>query len=206
LNYTFIFFNQFYFVFSGLKIIGHRNPDSNLESRCTLLHRVKTRPHFFPPLHSHFASFPSLYLLSDLTFARRISGHCLGTIRPEITFRPVVTVMSVSAIFTFSPLLFAIKMLTTPALKNIRYLHIKMSGSSYVNQGRSCMRTPQIPFLLHRFRVPSICGASGEDPYFCLVVCLKGNMIQRLAGCTDSRQERHYVLNLVHTFQQVKFK
>jgi hypothetical protein len=33
LNYTFIFSKQFYFV-SGLKIIGHGNPDNNLESSC----------------------------------------------------------------------------------------------------------------------------------------------------------------------------
>jgi hypothetical protein len=33
-SYTFIFRKQFYFVISGLKIIGHGNPDSNLESPC----------------------------------------------------------------------------------------------------------------------------------------------------------------------------
>jgi hypothetical protein len=35
LSYTFIFRKQFHFVFNDLKIIGHRNPDNNLES---LLH------------------------------------------------------------------------------------------------------------------------------------------------------------------------
>jgi hypothetical protein len=33
-NHTFIFRKQFYFIFSILKIIGHGNPDSNLESLC----------------------------------------------------------------------------------------------------------------------------------------------------------------------------
>jgi hypothetical protein len=36
LSYTFIFRKQFYFVISGLKIIGHGNPDNNLESPCIL--------------------------------------------------------------------------------------------------------------------------------------------------------------------------
>jgi hypothetical protein len=36
LSYTFIFRKQFYFVVSGLKIIGHGNPDNNLESPCIL--------------------------------------------------------------------------------------------------------------------------------------------------------------------------
>jgi len=36
LSYTFIFRKQFYFVVSGLKIIGHGNPDNNLESSCIL--------------------------------------------------------------------------------------------------------------------------------------------------------------------------
>jgi hypothetical protein len=36
LSYTFIFHKQFYFVVSGLKIIGHGNPDNNLESPCIL--------------------------------------------------------------------------------------------------------------------------------------------------------------------------
>jgi hypothetical protein len=31
---TFIFLKHFYFVISGLKIIGHGNPDNNLESLC----------------------------------------------------------------------------------------------------------------------------------------------------------------------------
>jgi hypothetical protein len=34
LSYTFIFRKQFYFLISGLKIIGHGNPDNNLESPC----------------------------------------------------------------------------------------------------------------------------------------------------------------------------
>jgi hypothetical protein len=34
LSYTFIFHKQFCFVVSGLKIIGHGNPDHNLESPC----------------------------------------------------------------------------------------------------------------------------------------------------------------------------
>jgi hypothetical protein len=34
LSYTFIFHTQFYFVVSGLKIIGHGNPDSDFESHC----------------------------------------------------------------------------------------------------------------------------------------------------------------------------
>jgi hypothetical protein len=34
-TYVFIFHKQFYFVVSGLKIIGHGNPDKNLESLCT---------------------------------------------------------------------------------------------------------------------------------------------------------------------------
>jgi hypothetical protein len=33
-SYSFIFSKQFYFVFSGLKIIGDGNPDNNLESHC----------------------------------------------------------------------------------------------------------------------------------------------------------------------------
>jgi len=32
LSYNFIFRKQFYFIFSGLKIIGHENPDNNFES------------------------------------------------------------------------------------------------------------------------------------------------------------------------------
>jgi len=34
LSYIFIFRKQFYFGISGLKIIGHGNPDNNLESIC----------------------------------------------------------------------------------------------------------------------------------------------------------------------------
>jgi hypothetical protein len=34
-RYTFIFRKQFYFVMFDLKIIGHGNPDSNLESPCS---------------------------------------------------------------------------------------------------------------------------------------------------------------------------
>jgi hypothetical protein len=34
LSYTFIFHKQFYFVVFGLKIVGHGNPDNNLESLC----------------------------------------------------------------------------------------------------------------------------------------------------------------------------
>jgi hypothetical protein len=34
--YTFIFCKQFYFIVSGFKITGNRNPDNNLESPCTL--------------------------------------------------------------------------------------------------------------------------------------------------------------------------
>jgi hypothetical protein len=34
ISYTFIFRKQFYFVVSGLKIIGQGNPDNNLESHC----------------------------------------------------------------------------------------------------------------------------------------------------------------------------
>jgi hypothetical protein len=37
LGYTSIFWKQFYFVVSELKIIGHKNPDNNLESPCTSL-------------------------------------------------------------------------------------------------------------------------------------------------------------------------
>jgi hypothetical protein len=36
LSYTFIFPKQLYFIFSGLKIVGHGNPDNNFESSCTL--------------------------------------------------------------------------------------------------------------------------------------------------------------------------
>jgi hypothetical protein len=32
MSYTFIFHQQYYFVISGLKIIGHGNPDNNIES------------------------------------------------------------------------------------------------------------------------------------------------------------------------------
>jgi hypothetical protein len=32
-----VIFQQFYFVVSELKIIGHGNPDNNLESLCILL-------------------------------------------------------------------------------------------------------------------------------------------------------------------------
>jgi hypothetical protein len=35
-----MFRKQFYFIFSGLKIIGHRNPDSNIESLCISAHRL----------------------------------------------------------------------------------------------------------------------------------------------------------------------
>jgi hypothetical protein len=35
-GYTFIFCKQFRYVISGLTIIGHGNPDSNLESSCRL--------------------------------------------------------------------------------------------------------------------------------------------------------------------------
>jgi hypothetical protein len=34
LNYTLKFHKQFYFFISGLEIIGHGNPDNNLESFC----------------------------------------------------------------------------------------------------------------------------------------------------------------------------
>jgi hypothetical protein len=34
LNYSFIFRNQFYFIVSGLKIIGHGNTGNNLELHC----------------------------------------------------------------------------------------------------------------------------------------------------------------------------
>jgi hypothetical protein len=37
LRYTFIRSEQFYFVFSGFKIIGHGNPDNNLESHFKLI-------------------------------------------------------------------------------------------------------------------------------------------------------------------------
>jgi hypothetical protein len=40
LSYTFIYRKQFYFVVSGLKIIGHGNPDNNLESPGTSMRRV----------------------------------------------------------------------------------------------------------------------------------------------------------------------
>jgi hypothetical protein len=36
LSYTFFFRKQFYFVVSGLKIVGHGNPDNNLESSCRI--------------------------------------------------------------------------------------------------------------------------------------------------------------------------
>jgi hypothetical protein len=36
MSYTFTFLKQFYCVASGLKIIGHRNPDDNLESPCKM--------------------------------------------------------------------------------------------------------------------------------------------------------------------------
>jgi hypothetical protein len=32
MSYTFIFHEQLYFIICGLKTIGHRNPDNNLES------------------------------------------------------------------------------------------------------------------------------------------------------------------------------
>jgi hypothetical protein len=35
--YTLIFRKQFYCIFSGLNIIGHGNPDNNLESPCILM-------------------------------------------------------------------------------------------------------------------------------------------------------------------------
>jgi hypothetical protein len=37
---TFVFRKQIYFVVSSLRIIGHGNPDNNLESHCKLLARV----------------------------------------------------------------------------------------------------------------------------------------------------------------------
>jgi hypothetical protein len=36
LGYVFIFRQQFYLIVSGLKIMGHGNPDNNLESLCIL--------------------------------------------------------------------------------------------------------------------------------------------------------------------------
>jgi hypothetical protein len=36
LSSDFIFLNRFYFIVSGLKILGHGNPDNNLESYCVL--------------------------------------------------------------------------------------------------------------------------------------------------------------------------
>jgi hypothetical protein len=52
LSYTFIFHKQFYFVVSGLKIIGHGNPDNNLESPCTSLAKGGTsRKRPSPHLH-----------------------------------------------------------------------------------------------------------------------------------------------------------
>jgi hypothetical protein len=33
-SYAFVFRKQFYFVLSGLNVIGHGNPDNNLESHC----------------------------------------------------------------------------------------------------------------------------------------------------------------------------
>jgi hypothetical protein len=40
LNYTFVFRKPFYFVAFGLKIIGHQNPDNNLESLCILVSQI----------------------------------------------------------------------------------------------------------------------------------------------------------------------
>jgi hypothetical protein len=40
LSYIFIFHKQFYFVISGLKIIGHENPDNNLESPCISVYKT----------------------------------------------------------------------------------------------------------------------------------------------------------------------
>jgi hypothetical protein len=37
-----MFRKQFYFVVSGLKITGHRNPDNNLESRCKMENENRT--------------------------------------------------------------------------------------------------------------------------------------------------------------------
>jgi hypothetical protein len=37
-SYVFIFRQQLYFVFFNLKIIGHGNPDNNLESHCIIRH------------------------------------------------------------------------------------------------------------------------------------------------------------------------
>jgi hypothetical protein len=37
LSYAFIFRQQFYFILPGLKIIGHGNPNNNLESPCIIL-------------------------------------------------------------------------------------------------------------------------------------------------------------------------
>jgi hypothetical protein len=34
MSYTFIFHKQLYFIISGLKTMGHRNPDNNFESHC----------------------------------------------------------------------------------------------------------------------------------------------------------------------------
>jgi hypothetical protein len=38
-TYTFIFLKQFYFILSGVKIMGHGNPDNNLESLCIICRR-----------------------------------------------------------------------------------------------------------------------------------------------------------------------
>jgi hypothetical protein len=93
--------------FSGLNILGHGIFDNNLESICSLLHRVKTRLHFFPPLHSHFASFPSLYLLSDLPLPEGIADTAWEPSDPKkfVTFRPVVTIIICQCrlCFLFSP-------------------------------------------------------------------------------------------------------
>jgi hypothetical protein len=37
-----MFHKQFYFAVSGLKIIGHGNPDNNLESPCTAIHSLRS--------------------------------------------------------------------------------------------------------------------------------------------------------------------
>jgi hypothetical protein len=47
LSYTFIYRKQFYFVVSGLKIIGHVNPDNNLESSC-IMYSIHGLGAYFP--------------------------------------------------------------------------------------------------------------------------------------------------------------
>jgi hypothetical protein len=50
MSFYFIFRKQFYFVVSGLKIIGYGNPDNNLESPCISIASIFQNNELTPPI------------------------------------------------------------------------------------------------------------------------------------------------------------